>query len=126
MSVSTVWIVAIMFAVLALLIVSQQGGVRSEIDWSFFKHQLDAGNVAKVEFNQEQLLGKFKKAPEKPKDSDEAESESTSKAAPELLKDEFKVNIPTPLAQRSCPRRRDGRQRGVGRFAAVGREFHVA
>ena len=92
MSVSTAWIVAIMFALLALLIANQIGGSRSEVDFTFFRQQLEKDNIAEAELNGQQLLGKFKKAPEAPKLPDEVAADQ--KAAPELLHQEFKVTIP--------------------------------
>src|SRR6516225_6047151 len=67
MSVSTAWFLVIAFAITALVYFSHEGGGRSDISYSFFHEQLVKDNIAEAEFYQQQLLGKFTKAPPAPK-----------------------------------------------------------
>ncbi len=87
----------IALAIVALLYFSQKNSGPSEIGFDFFHSQLEKGNIAKVEFNQQQIIGKFKKAPEIPPQSD-AESSDTpavkSKTPPEKYRQEFKTTLP--------------------------------
>jgi cell division protease FtsH len=95
MSVSTAWFLVIAFAIIALVYFSHEGGGRSEITYSFFHEQLVKDNIAEAEFSQQQLLGKFKKAPAAPKAADGEETESSAaKSAPELLHQEFRTTLP--------------------------------
>ncbi|HEV2971856.1 MAG TPA: ATP-dependent zinc metalloprotease FtsH [Pirellulales bacterium] len=94
MSVSTAWFMVIMFAIVALVYFSHEGGGRSEITYSFFHDQLEKNNIGEAEFSQQQLLGKFKVAPVAPKQPDAEEAESATKAPPEHLHQEFKVTLP--------------------------------
>src|SRR6266404_455130 len=94
MSVSTAWFLVIAFAIIALVYFSHEGGGRSEITYSFFHEQLVQDNIADAEFSQQQLLGKFKKAPPAPKSADADGTESSAaKSAPELLHQEFRTTL---------------------------------
>ncbi|HEV3416455.1 MAG TPA: ATP-dependent zinc metalloprotease FtsH, partial [Pirellulales bacterium] len=83
-----------MFAIVALVYFSREGGGRSEITYSFFHDQLEKNNIGEAEFSQQQLLGKFKVAPIAPKQPDAEEAESATKSPPEHLHQEFKVTLP--------------------------------
>jgi cell division protease FtsH len=60
----------------------------SRVDYSFFLSQLDQGNVESVHIDQQNLIGKWKKAPANPDRAQDPE-------APENLKDEFNTVIST-------------------------------
>ena len=95
MSVSTAWFLVIAFAIIALVYFSHEGGGRSEITYSFFHDQLVKDNIAEAEFSQQQLLGKFKKAPRRPKrPMGRRPSPPPRNPTPELLHQEFRTTLP--------------------------------
>src|SRR5687768_15879248 len=60
----------------------------SRVDYSFFLSQLDKDNIEAVHIDQQNLIGKWKKAPANPDRAKDPE-------APEVLKDEFNTVIST-------------------------------
>lgn len=66
MSAPTMWVMLFVLLVALLLIFNNQGPQRSEIDYSFFRQQVEAGNVAEVDIQGQQVFGKFKVPPYAP------------------------------------------------------------
>jgi cell division protease FtsH len=97
MSVSVAWLLVIMLFVMTAIYFIREGAGRSKIeDYKFFRDQLEAKNIAEVEFNDRVLFGKFKKAPPAPKTEAEKseKTDATPSAAPEPLHEDFELNLP--------------------------------
>ena len=63
---SGIWLVLAFVLVAAFLYLQNEGPPRDEIDYGFFREQLDKGdkgNIKEVEFNENVVYGKFKAAP---------------------------------------------------------------
>ena len=73
---SGVWMILVLVLIGVLVLMTGQSQRRSEIDYSFFRKQLREGNVADVEFKEQQLLGTFKHAPVLPKETQSDEKQT--------------------------------------------------
>jgi cell division protease FtsH len=61
-----VWIVLLIFGIMALAIFATQGPRKSVIQYSFFLEQLEAGNVLQVRLGEQEATGLFRDPPEAP------------------------------------------------------------
>ena len=61
---SNVWIVLLIFGIIAVAIVTMQGAARSIISYSFFLEQVEAGNILQVKLGEQEATGLFREAPE--------------------------------------------------------------
>ena len=91
----------IIAAIVALMYWNNFVGTRTEITYDFFQDQVDANNVAEVDFNQQQVAGRFRKPVAAPKSFDDIISEvhdhgpasnRQNRRAKRVL--EFKVTLP--------------------------------
>jgi cell division protease FtsH len=87
------WLILVLLAVTVVFLLTSRQEPRSEIDYSFFRQQVSAGNIVEVEFRDQRVLGTFKDPPMAPPSEDAAADEKTSSA--KLLK-EFVVTL-SPL-----------------------------
>ena len=86
-----VWLILVMAVLLGFLWVSNQGPARDEITYSFFRQQLDEGNIADVEFvSGDQIYGEFKKAPTVRAPAPDSDADS-KKTVEKQLNDNFSV-----------------------------------
>ncbi len=86
-SVSTLWLLLVLGAVLLFLWYSSSSSDRDEITYGFFRDQLAAGNVQAVDIHEQSVLGEFVKAPNHP-------TERTRDGEPKKLKKKFKTSLP--------------------------------
>ena len=95
---SLFWIGLIVAAIVALMYWNNFVGNRVEVTYDFFQDQVDANNVAEVDFNQQQVTGRFRKAVPAPKSFDEIIAEmhdhAGARAESKKLIQEFKVTLP--------------------------------
>ncbi len=113
MNTSTVWLLLILLVVFAVVLLSQYGNNRADIDYSFFSKQLDANNIAEVEMEGQLVTGKFRVAPVMPKEalanSATGEADEAKSPAPttpgenvgqvEHYSIDFKTTMPTAVAE---------------------------
>jgi len=91
------WLLILVLATMAIVLLTTQRTPRAVIDYSFFKEQLQAGNVDSVRFHGRQGQGRFVAPPEAPPTLNAAGElvpprESGDK--PALLPQDFSVTIP--------------------------------
>ncbi|MDH3718129.1 MAG: ATP-dependent zinc metalloprotease FtsH [Planctomycetota bacterium] len=86
---------AVLLLALGMLVFTNTGPKRSGISYDFFRSQLEAGNIAQIEIDGQNVYGKFKEPPSKPKDT-EAEKGKSAEKAPEKYLEHFSVVL-SPL-----------------------------
>jgi len=82
MSTSAWWALLFITLVIFLLVISNGASRRSEIEYSFFRQQLTANNIAEAVFVDQKIHGKFKTPPPDPKAKKDAKGKT-----PRLNKD---------------------------------------
>jgi cell division protease FtsH len=83
---------------LGLFWFNRPGAQREEINYSFFRDQLDKNNIKEVEFvDTHQLLGRFREPPKSP--AAKPEGSKGTEAVEQTLKPDFAVNLP-PISEK--------------------------
>jgi cell division protease FtsH len=106
---SNFWLMIVILGIATVAYFGTQRVNRAEINYDFFRNQVSDGNVTEVQFEGQQILGRFKKAPLAPPKLSSSpslisqitgESKKSDPAKPELLPDDFSVTLP-PVEDRS-------------------------
>ena len=84
-----IWLLVGMIAVIAIMLIYQQGESRSEIPWDYFIQQIKDNKVARVEIGDRKAYGIFSSIPEQP--PVEYDGENNEKSGRRVLKKEFSV-----------------------------------
>ena len=92
------WLLLVLLAVLAALLLSKQGPPRSEVEYSFFLKQVNDGNVAQLEVGEYLAKGVFREPPQAPTTYNE-KGEPEQGEQP-TLKKHFRVNLPRDAQSR--------------------------
>ncbi len=88
-STPTVWLLLSLLLVVVLLLATGEGTNRSKISYDYFRKQLEADNIASVQFTDLDVQGRFRKAPLDPNPP-----KSVKPGEVVRLKNEFQLTLP--------------------------------
>jgi len=92
----SVWMLIVLLVLGGLIVANIAGSQPDDISYTFFRQQLEKGNVAEVWIQQQEVTGKFKEAPLAPTTAEAAEKEKKKDGEPKKLSKEFRVTL-SPL-----------------------------
>jgi len=96
MSTSTMWLLLVLLIAAGALLWMESGDDRSTITYSFFREQLEKGNIAKVHIQGQYVTGEFKEAPLDPDAPPPEKTEETAEGEPAELNEKFDLYL-SPL-----------------------------